>query len=330
MMRLLLSALLIATIAPVQAMTFKVATLAPDGTGWMKEMRNSAAVIKKQTNGRVKLKFYPGGIMGNEKSVLRKIRLGQLHGGAFTTGGLTKISPKDQIYGLPFKFYNYEEIDFIRSKMDHVIIDGVEKKGFVTFGLAEGGFTYLFSQEPVERFSALKGKKLWIPEGDETSRTLMEVAGLSPTALPLTDVLTGLQTGLINAVAATPTFAIALQWHSKVNYLTQHPVLYSIGAFVLTKKAFNKISPADQKIVRKELVAVFQKLNRLGRRDNEKALAALKKYGIKFVEDGPGAQQELDDLATKTATALLKKGAYTTAVLNKLDKYLAQFRKNKK
>lgn len=327
MIRLLLSAFLIIVITPAHAKTFKVATLAPDGTVWMKEMRKSAALIKKQTNSRVKLKFYPGGIMGNEKSVLRKIRLGQLHGGAFTSGGLSKISPKNQIYGLPFKFYNYDEIDFIRSKMDHIIIDGIEKKGFVTFGLAEGGFTYLLSQTPVERFSELKGKRVWIPEGDDISRTMMEVSGMSPTALPLTDVLTGLQTGLIDTVAATPTFAIALQWHSKVKYLTRHPVFYSIGAFVIKKKAFKKISPADQKIVRRELEAVFKKLNKLGRQDNENALVALKKYGIKFVKGGPGAKKELDDVSTKTANALLKKGAYTSAVLNKLNKYLAQIRK---
>lgn len=327
MMKIFLSVLLIATITPVQAKTFKLATLAPDGTVWMKEMRKSAALIKKQTSGRIKLKFYPGGIMGNEKSVLRKIRLGQLHGGAFTTSGLAKISPKNQIYSLPFKYFNYAEVDFIRSKMDHIITDGIEKKGFVTFGLAEGGFAYLFSQEPVKTYSELKGKKIWIPEGDAISRTMMSVTGMSSTALPLTDVLTGLQTGLIDTFGATPSFAIALQWHSKVKYLTPYPAFYSIGAFVISKKSFKKIKPADQKIVHKELSAVLKKLNKLNRLDNENALAALKKYGIKFVKDGPGARKELDEVSAKTANALLKKGAYTPAVLKKLDKHLTQFRK---
>jgi len=327
MFRILFTVLILATSLTAQAETFKVATLAPDGTAWMREMRNTASQIESRTGGKVKFKFYPGGIMGNEKSVLRKIRLGQLQGGALTSGGISKISPKNQIYGLPFKFLTYDEVDFIRSRMDQMIIKGVEQNGFVTFGLAEGGFTYLFSQTPVENINQLKGKKVWIPEGDDTSRTLMDIAGMSPTALPLTDVLTGLQTGLIDVVASTPSFAIALQWHSKVKYLTLHPVLYSIGAFVISKKAFNKLSKTDQAIVKEELTSVFKKLNKINRQDNVEALAALKKYGIKFIDPGPGAEKELSELSTKTANSLLSKGAYTKAVLNKLDNDLASFRK---
>ena len=330
MKQLLMAAFLVAAITPVQAKTLKLATLAPDGTIWMKEMRNSAALIAKRTNDRVKLKFYPGAIMGNEKSVLRKIRLGQLQGGVLTTGGLSKISSKNQIYGLPFKFKTYDEVDYIRARMDNVITDAIEKKGFVTFGLAEGGFTYLMSKTPIERFMALKGKKVWIPEGDAISRTLMEAYNLSPTALPLTDVLTGLQTGLINVVAATPSFAIALQWHSKVNYLTHYPVFYSIGAFVISKKAFKKISPADQKIVRKELSSVIKKLNSISREDNKKALQALKKYGIKFITPNAEAEKALKDITATVTRKLLKQGAYEPVILNRLDKNLAQFRKNNK
>ncbi len=330
MKQLLLVAFLVAAIAPAQATTLKLATLAPDGTTWMKEFRKSAALIAKQTNNRVKIKFYPGGIMGNEKSVLRKIRLGQLQGGAMTSGGLNKISSKNQIYGLPFKFKTYDEVDYVRARMDHVITDAIEKKGYVTFGLAEGGFAYIMSKVPVERFMALKGKKVWTPEGDAIARTLMETYDLSPTALPLTDVLTGLQTGLIDVVAATPSFAIALQWHSKVNYLTYYPVFYSIGAFIISKKAFKKISPADQKIVRKELSSVVIKLNKINREDNKKALLALKKYGIKFIIPDAEAEKALNDITATLARKLLAQGAYTPSVLKRLDENLAQFRKNKK
>lgn len=312
----------------VSAAVLKVATLAPDGTVWMKEIRRSAEVIKKQTENRVKLKFYPGGIMGNEKSVLRKIRLGQLHGGAFTSGGLLNISPKNQVYGLPLKFRTYEEMDHIRSKFDSLIINNIEKKGFVTFGLAEGGFTYLMSKEPIESLSDLKGQKMWIPEGDLISKTIMDVAGLSPISLPLTDVLTGLQTGLINSVASTPSFAIALQWHSKVKYLTQYPIVYSIGAFVLTKKAFNRLKKEDQQVVHDNLEDVFKRLNQLNRVDNTKALQALSKQGIQFIQPGPDAISELVSVSEQASSTLVKQGHYTEEVVNAVEKHLSAFRES--
>ena len=108
---LLLIVLLLGT-APSRALDIKIATLAPDGTLWMQEMRKGAEEIARRTDGRVVFKFYPGGSMGSDRNVLRKIRAGQLHGGMLTGGALSDIYTDAQLYGLPFLFRSYEELDY--------------------------------------------------------------------------------------------------------------------------------------------------------------------------------------------------------------------------
>ena len=137
----------------VEARVFKIATISPDGTFWMQEMRAGAEEIKKQTEGRVVFKFYPGGVMGNDESVLRKIRIGQLQGGAVTAGSLVSINPDISIYELPYLFDSLEQVDYVRSRMDDELTGTLENKGFVGFGLAEGGFSYMMSDQLLQSVS---------------------------------------------------------------------------------------------------------------------------------------------------------------------------------
>ena len=161
MFRIMSTLLLLLLLSPSSqaATTLKIATLAPDGTNWMKQMRAAAKQIKQQTEGRVKIRFYPGGVMGNDNSVLRKIRIGQLHGGALTGGGLSIIYKDAHLYTLPFQFRNLEEVDAVRQIMDPQILEGIKKQGYISFGLSEGGFAYLLSNSPVtstRQFEAIK------------------------------------------------------------------------------------------------------------------------------------------------------------------------------
>ena len=313
---------LLSALLQVQAKEFKIATVAPDGSSWMQEMRRGAGEIAERTQDRVTLKFYPGGIMGDEKNVLRKIRIGQLHGAALTTLGLARIYPENQIYNLPLKFETYEEVDYVRARMDAGIIKGLEERGFIAFGLGEGGFIYIMSQVPVHRISDLKDQRVWLPEGDTISLTLMDVAGISPVTLPLTDVLTGLQTGLITTIGSTTSFAIALQWHTKIKYLTEAPLFYAYGTFVIQRKAFNKLNQTDQAVVRDVLGRVVEKLNQQTRKDNESAKQALLNQGVKLVMPGEQDWEELRQVSSKAVKALAKERIYTPEMLRTLDAYL--------
>ena len=207
------------------AKTFKIATIAPAGTTWMKEMKKGARSIDEKTDGRVKLKFYPGGVMGNDQSVHRKIMVGQLHGGAFASGGLAHLNPGINALSLPMIFNSFDEVDYVRSKIDTRLKQDMEKGGFVLLGIAEGGFAKIMSKHSLTDLEAIRSSKVWIPEGDTMTLEAYKTLGISPISLPVSDVFTGLQTGLIETVTITSTAAIAFQWHSSTAYVTDTPLI---------------------------------------------------------------------------------------------------------
>ena len=319
--------MLLLSFSSAQALDLKIATIAPDGTSWMQEMRRGASEIAQRTDGRVVFKFYPGGTMGNDKNVLRKIRAGQLQGGAITGGGLAEVYPDNQIYNLPLLFRSYEEMDYVRSKMDALITQGLEQRGFISFGLAEGGFAYLMSSHPIRNIDDLKNEKVWVPEGDIISRSMYQALGVSPVPLPLTDVLTGLQTGLITTVGGSPTGAIALQWHTKLKYVTDVPVMYFYGILAVDRKAYLKINPSDQVVVREVMQGVFNKLNRQIRQDNENARKVLQQQGVEFVQLAPKEIEKLHKAASGAITQLATQGVYTPDMFKTLQGHLENYRK---
>lgn len=322
-----LLAVLLLGAAPGWALDIKVATLAPDGTHWMQEMRKGAEEIARRTDGRVAFKFYPGGSMGSDRNVLRKIRAGQLHGGMLTGGALSDIYPDTQLYGLPFLFRSYEELDHVRARMDKTLAQGIEERGFVTFGFTDGGFAYIMSSVPNRRVEDLKGQKVWAPEGDDITRAMFEALGVSPIPLPLTDVLTGLQTGLITTLGATAVGAIALQWHTRVKYIADVPAMYIFGALAVDKKTFNRLSSADQSAVREIMGRAFAALNRQTRLDDRNARDALRKQGIEYLALAPEELAKLHSAADRTTEQLGKKGAYTPALYKVLQGHLDSYRR---
>jgi len=307
------------------AMTLKIATLAPDGTTWMKNMRAAAKEINEKTAGRVKFKFYPGGVMGNDKSVMKKIRLGQLQGGALTGGSLATTYPDMQIYSLPMVFKNYGEIDHVRPIIDPLLKQGMEKKGFTILGISEGGFAYLMSNSTVKNIADLKRHKLWIPEDDVLNEALFRKMGVHPITLPLADVYTGLQTGLIDTIGATPTGALAFQWHTRIRSITDVPLLYLVGVLVVDNKRFNKISAADQKVVKDVIAKTFSSMDEINRKDNENARQALQKMGTEFVKPDESEITYWDKLADEVIEEIGSKAA-TPELYRKLKDMLANYR----
>jgi TRAP-type C4-dicarboxylate transport system substrate-binding protein len=308
------------------AVTIKIASIAPDGTLWMQKMREGAEEISKQTDNRVKFKFYPGGIMGSDANVLRKIRIRQLHGGAVTAGSLATIYKDFQIYSLPLLFKDRQELASVREQFDQVLIDGLEKEGFVSFGLADGGFAYFMSQKPIASVSDMRKQRVWLPEGDEFGQAWFEATGVTPVTLPLTDVLTGLQTGLVDAVATSTIGALAFQWHTKVNYVTETPLLYLYGTLVIDSKTFKRIKPDDQRIVRDVMNRIVQELDGLNQEDDIKALAALRDQGLEFVQPTAAALEELRQTAATARDKLEQNNVVSPALLDRIEQHLNTLR----
>ncbi len=197
---LLVAALMAAWSIPAHAQTLKIATIAPEGSTWMTNMRKGAGEIETLTKGRVKFKFYGGGVQGNEKQVQRKMRIGQLHGGAFTASGLSAFQKDSNLYALPMLFESMEEVRYVRDRLDATLRQRLEEAGYVTFGFAGGGFAYLMSNEATRSLDDMSGQKTWVPEGDEIAFSALRALGIAPVSMPMTDVLTGLQTDLLDSV----------------------------------------------------------------------------------------------------------------------------------
>lgn len=324
-----LLAALIATfgwIAPAHAAVLKLATIAPEGSAWMKEMRAGAAEIGERTDGRVELKFYGGGVMGNDDKVLRKVRIGQLHGGAFTASSLADRYPDVNIYGLPLMFESLDEVEYVRARIDERLREGMKEAGFVSFGFAGGGFARLMSNRPVRSLDDLQGQKVWVPEGDRFSYEAMASLDLSPVALPVTDVLTGLQTGLLDIVATPPVGALVLQWHTKVKYITELPILYTLGFLAVDRRAFERLNEADRAVVREVMGEVYERFDEINRKDNEQALAALDNAGLTLVEPRSGAIESWREVVMASNEKLVEDGALSEDLFEDVLALLAEYR----
>ncbi len=310
----------------IQAIRFKIATLSPDGSVWMQKMRKGAKEIAQKTDNRVKVKYYPGGVMGDDKAVLRKIRIGQLQGGAVVSGSLSKFYPDNQIYSLPLKFKSFQEVDYVRKHLDQRIIDGLEKGGFVTFGIAEGGFAYVMSNFPIRTVNEMRQQKVWIPDNDPMILETIKAFDIIPIPLSIADVRVGLQTGLINTVATPPIGAVALQWHTQLKYVMDEPFLYIYGVLAVDRKAFKKMSVNDQLIFRRIMGRIFRDLDRINREDNVKAREALRKQGIKFIKVPDESLTKWYKDASAVPRQLIETGKLSQGMVDTLETLLQDYR----
>ena len=310
-MPLLALSLLTVNSPAVLAKTIKIATISPEGTYWMKQMRAGAKEVKEKTQGRVKFKFYPGGVMGNDDNVLRKVRIGQLHGGAVTMGSLSQSTPDTTIYGLPFLFSSLDDAATIRKTSDPMLNKKIEGSGFVCLGIAQGGFTYLMSKQQINSLDDLKKQKSWVPEKSDVGLSVYSYVGVTPISLPLSDVLTGLQTGLINTIITSPIGALALQWHTHVEYVVDLPLNYLAAMMVVDKKVFDKLSEEDQAVVREVMGNVYKRIDEQNRVDNIAAREALINQGVKFVTLSDKEKEEWDKLGESVTNDMIQKYKYS-------------------
>ncbi len=325
--KLLAATLLLCLLAPyASAQTIKIATLAPEGTSWMIDMRAGATEIKERTDGRVKFKFYGGGVQGNDKQVLRKMRIGQLHGGAFTSNAVSVFQKDAQLYALPMLFNNSEEVRYVRARMDQRLREGIEEAGYANFGFAGGGFAFIMSKSPIANMEDMEGLKIWVPDGDKMSYGAVKAMGVSPVTMPLTDVLTGLQTELIDTIMGPPAGTIVLQWNTAVNYVTELPLAYIFAILIIEKKVFDRLQPGDQAIVREVMERIYLKFDQEGDAQNLAAHQALLDDGIKSVTPDVGQLSTWHSAVQESNHKLASEGVVSEQLLTELECHVDAFR----
>jgi len=325
--RILLALLVLAWAAPVFPQTLKIATVAPEGSVWMKDMRMGAKAIEEQTDGRVKFKFYGGGVQGNDKQVRRKMRTGQLHGGAFTSGSMNKFHKDADIFSLPMMFDSNEEAHYVRDHMEAEVRQRLEDAGYVNFGLASAGFGYMMSNKPMSTLADFNGQKVWTPEGDPVGYAALRALGVAPVIMPITDVMTGLQTDLLDSVTVPPVAAVVFQWHTKLSYITELPVAYVYAALLIDKRIFSRIEPEDKAVVRAIMEGIYRKFDQEGATDNQDALQALLESGLEMASPDLAEVRQWREIVFESHRKLALDGVFDIELLEQMQDLLGEYRK---
>lgn len=289
--------------------TIKFATLIPPGTAWMNEIQKWSDELYHKSDGRIRLKIYPGGVMGDEPDVLRKLRSRQLQGAFFTGYGIGRIHSPARVLEVPFLFRSLEESDYVREKLMPEFETGFRDRGFELLGWPEVGFIHFFSKHSIASLEELKSRRLWIWQGDPMGEALADAAEISPTPLSVIDVYTQLSAkyGSIDTVFNSPFGVLAMQWHTKLKYASNIPITKAIGCLVVSNRFFNRLPDDLKSLLKKTGKAVGERINLISRRDNDKSIDLLKKSGMVFMWDwNEDEKQAMLEIRDKAAIELSK------------------------
>jgi len=313
-----------------QPYILKFATLAPAGSTWMNVISEWSGKVEKESQGRLKFKFYPGGVSGDEPDMLRKIRFGQIHGAAMTGHGIGSIYSPARVLEIPFLFRNYQEVDYVRTQLMPEIRAGFRKNDYELLGWMEIGFLRFFSRTPINSMDDLKKRRIWLWQGDPLGTAFFAASGISPVPLPITEVFTSLSTGLIDTTVAPPLGAIALQWFTKTPYMTEIPMADGIGGLVVSSKFFNGLPKDLQELLLRTGNEASEKLLVETRKDNEKSLAVLKQNGITFTMAWKDIKEaEVISIRDRAAADLAKSGYIPAEMYERARKALNEYRERK-
>jgi len=296
----------------------KFATVAPEGTIWMTYMRHLDKTLRQKSHGEIGFKLYPGGILGDELDVLRKIWNKQVHAAAFSGEGISQILPMVRVLDLPFLFRNDQEVARVHEALYSYFSEHFREKGFEFLAWTEVGNVHLFSQKPIHRVADLRGLKIWTGSGDPISKETFSVMGTNPIPLPLTSVTTALNTGMIDTVYAPPLGALALQWHTYTKYMTSLPLTHATGVILISKEYFDRIPPQLSTMLKEEFKHSMADLTSELRKKTEDSINLIKASGMEIIPEPSGADlKEFYNVHDRVAHNLAGK-IYPRELLNRV------------
>jgi TRAP-type C4-dicarboxylate transport system substrate-binding protein len=270
----------------------KLGTGAPDGSSWHQILKTMGEKWKQAPGGGVTLRIYAGGVLGDEPDMVRKMRVGQIHAAALTAVGMTDIDPAVAALLIPMMFRSYEELDHVREKIRPMLEKRLDEKGFKVLNWGDAGWVMFFAKEAFTRPDDLRKMKLFAWAGDNKAVDLWKELGFHPVALASTDILPGLQTGLINAFDTTPLLALSSQWFGLAPHMLDLKWAPLVGATIITKKAFDSIPDAAREAVLAAAVEAGERFRGEIRDSDARAIEAMKKHGLIVHAVGPEIESE--------------------------------------
>jgi len=276
----------------------KLATVVPDGSIWDRNLRQMAEEWKQATGGRVTVTVFGGASQGDESTVLRKMRLDALQAASLTAVGLGSIDAAFNVLDVPFFFESYDELNYVVEKLTPAIAKRLDAKGFVLLNWGHGGWTQLFTKRPVRTLAELKSIKLYTSAGNDRMVQWFKANGFEPRAMAMTDIMTGLTTGMIEGLPTPALAAQLFQWYRQTPYMLDIGLAPVVGATVITKKAWNGVPAADRPKLQASAAAVEKRLQAEIPKQDLSAVAELTKRGVTVTKaDGAEWRTEADVLA---------------------------------
>lgn len=334
--KLLLSAILVFTsifhvlnVSAAPRHTFKIASLAPEGSVWVNAFKDFAQEVTSKTNGEIAFRIYPGGVMGDDRAMYRKMRVGQLHGGGFTMAGISKIVPDFRVMAIPFLFHSYEEVDHASVRLQSLFKKRFSENGLQLLAMTEVGFVYTFSTKPRVTVHDLQQAKTWAPTDDPLTSAFLNELNVSPITLSIPDVLSSLQTGLIDTAFNSLYGSIILQWFTKAPYVTDQPYGYAYGGFVMSNKALEKLTDQQTDIIKTTAEKYFPDLISKTRESNRDSRAVLEKQGVNFVKTTDDVVKILEG-HRDNAIKKVRGKSFSEEAYQALQSALSQYRSNGK
>lgn len=312
---------------PAEALTIKLGSLAPSGSPWDKGLRQIAAEWSSISNGKIVLKVYPGGIVGDEADMLRKMRIGQLSAAGMTGVGLSRIFSGILAVQLPLLVRNDEELDYVLDKMKPDFEKKLEAKGFKILIWTKIGWVHFFSKKPVVRPDDLKEQKMFIYAGDPDGVLAWKDAGFHPVPLSPTDIMSSLQSNMVEAFSATPLTAASYQWFALAKNMCGMKWAPLIGGIVINARTWKRI-PSDQ---RPELLEAAKRialtLQAEADKADEQAIVVMKQHGLIINPVSPDVEAQWK-AAVQNAFAKVAGKSFDKASYEKVKQHLKTFRAN--
>ena len=287
---LALAWLLLNGFTSLPALTVKIGTLVPEGSPWVDALRRVAAEWDRLSQGKVTLKIYAGGIVGEEADMVRKLRIGQLQGAALTQLGMGLLDPSILAISVPFMIRDEQELDYVLERSRSYYAGSFESKGYRLPVLAKAGWVHFFARRALTTPAELQRLKLAVPEGDAEFVDIWRRMGFNAFSLPISDLLTGLQTGMADALYAPLLAAASFQWFGAARFMPSLTVAPVIGGIILSERALEEIPQSLRQALLEPLASLEGRMNAEMEGLERDALAAMQRHGLVVVPVPPQAE----------------------------------------
>ncbi len=283
--------LCLACIAPARGNTIKLGTIAPVSSPWLEVIRDMGDEWQRMSNGAVEVKIYPGGVVGDESDIVRKMRVGQLQAASISIAGLAETVPELRALYMPMLLESNEELDYVLERMRPSLEAALERRGFKALNWGDAGWVHCFAQKPVIRPDDLRAQRLFWWDAGPFMDALKD-AGFRPVPLPSTEMHTGLASGLINAFMAPPIAALSFQWFALAPHMTDLNWAPLIGATVITLEKWNSLPEALRPRFAESAAAAGVRITAAVRPLHDVAIAVMRQHGLTVHQVPPDALEE--------------------------------------